>query len=159
MKNKQPKIVPLTLPTLLNIVENSVGTKMFQSAFCLVGKEKKDILDKGDLSCAFFVSAVLAMFGLIDKVHATVSGTVKAMEKAGWQSTKKLVPGVVVVWDRPKDGSCDHQHIGFYVGDNLAISNNSKKRTPAKHHITFGRVDTAKYRPIVAMYKHKDLSK
>ncbi|MDQ5958094.1 MAG: hypothetical protein QG665_442 [Patescibacteria group bacterium] len=159
MIHKKIKIKPLTLETVLTVIETSVGSKMFQSAFFLVGKDKKDILNKGDLSCAFFVSGVLAMFGLVDKVHATVSGTAKALETAGWQKTKKLVPGVVVVWDKPQDGSFDHQHIGFYLGDEVAISNNSKKGTPAKHHITFGKIGTPKYRPIIVMYKHKNLSK
>ncbi len=157
MKNKQQKIIPLTLPTLLNVVENSVGSKMFQSAFFLVGKDKKDILDKGDLSCAFFVSGVLAMFDLVDKVHATVSGTVKALETAGWQPTKKLVPGVVVVWGPEQGGGFTHDHIGFYVGPDIAISNIWQKKVPGRHHVTFGPVTKKTYRPILAIYKHRDL--
>ena len=157
MKNKKPKIVPLLLLTLLSAVEKSVGSKMFQSAFCKIGKEKKDILNKGDLSCAFYVAGILAMFDLIDKVHATVSGTVKAMEKAGWQTTKKLAPGVVIVWGPEQGSGFTHDHLGFYIGENKAVSNIWQKKVPGVHSLNFAPPNSKAFRPIVAMYKHSDL--
>ena len=158
-KNQKNKVKPLLLDTLLSVLEKSIGTKMFQTIWAEVDGRKIDITEKGNLSCALFVSSILAMFDLVDKVHTTVSGTVKAMEKSGWRSTKKLTPGVVIVWGKSQDVSFDHQHIGFYLGDNVAISNNSKKKTPIKHHVTFGRTGQKGYRSIAAIYKHPSLNK
>lgn len=155
---EKPTIKVLLLPTLLNVIEKSVGTKMFQTITANVDGKKKDITEEGNLSCAFYVSGILTLFGLLDRVRATVAGTIESLELSGWKKTKDLAPGVVVVWDQPIDGSHDHAHIGFYVGKDTAISNSSKNKTPAKHHITFGNLSNKTHRPIRSIYKHSKLS-
>ena len=151
------KIKILTLKTFLTVVKKSAGTEMFRQIFAEVDGHEVDITENGNLSCAFYVSGLLAMFGLIDKIHATVSGTRKAMEAAGWVETTEMTPGAVLVWGKPQDGSHDHQHIGFYLGENQAISNISRLGQPGFHHFTFGGEKVDPHRKIVAVYSHPQL--
>jgi hypothetical protein len=157
MKNKKMKVKPLFLKTLLSVVQKSVGTKMFQTIWAEVGGAKKDITEGGNISCAFYVSGVLAMFDLIDRVHATVSGTIKAMEETGWKKTKVLAPGVVIMWGPAQDGNFNNNHLGFCLDETTAISNIWQKKVPMKHHITFGSAKSKNYRPILAIYTHSKL--
>lgn len=140
MKNK---IKLLTHKNYLNTIRKAEGTKIFQNIFVDVNGKEIDITDNGRASCALFVSSMLMMFGLIDKKsapHATVDGTLKALQKAGWQKTQEnsLKDGDIIVWVRQKreDGKM-HSHIGFYLGDNRAISNIPSKKSPSIHHYTY----------------------
>ena len=152
------KVKPLKLDTLLAVLRGSVGTKMFQHFYASVDGKKTDIMQNGDLSCAFFVSSVLAMMGLLDRAHGTVLGTVKMMEKSGWLKTRVLKPGVVLVWDYKIGGGGEkHQHIGFYLGENMAISNSDLKKVPIIHPVNFGSLNSKQYRKIVGIYKHDEL--
>ncbi|HEY4484054.1 MAG TPA: hypothetical protein VI752_02685 [Candidatus Paceibacterota bacterium] len=155
MVNKTIK--PLTLDTLLSVVENSVGTTIFQTIWAEVDGEKTDVTKEGDLSCAFYVSGILSMFDLIDRVHATVKTTIKCLEEVGWEKTTELKPGVVLVWGVPQGGNFTHEHIGFYISNNEAISNIWQAKVPGRHHITFGEEGSDTYRPIIAIYAHPDL--
>ena len=141
----------------MSVVEKSVGTKMFQTIYAEVNGRKTDITKDGDLSCAFFVTGVLSMFDLVDRVHATVKGTVIAMEVAGWKETKNLKPGVVIKWGPSIDGNFTHEHLGFFVGDDQAISNIHYQRIPGRHHYTFGKKGIGPHRPILALYHHPKL--
>lgn len=154
---KKIKIKPLLLATLMSVVEKSPGTKMFQTIYAEVDGKKTDVTKDGDLSCAFFVSGVLSMFDLVDRIHATVKGTVRAMEIAGWKETKQLKSGAVIKWGPSTDGSFSHEHLGFYLSDNQAISNINYKRTPGCHHLTFGKEGIGRHRPILAIYYHSKL--
>lgn len=139
------KVVPLRKETYLQVIKNSVGTNMFRNCYAEVNGEKRDITDDGDLSCAFFVSSILTVFRLIKEVHAAVSGTVKDLEDSGWQKTAEPKPGDVVVWAEQTDEKGEsHGHIGFCIGENQAVSNNSQARTPTIHNLD--------YRPVVACY-------
>jgi hypothetical protein len=40
--------------TLLRLIENSIGTKIFRNAYFFVDGKSKDILKNGELSCAFY---------------------------------------------------------------------------------------------------------
>lgn len=155
--SNQITIKPLNLPTMLKVIEASLGSLMFQTSLALVNGRKRDILNRGQLACAFYVLAILAMFGLIDRVHSTVAGTVKAMKRAGWQPTNKLSTGVVIIWGRPVSGDHDHEHIGFVLSQTKAASNSSELKVPVRHHITFGAKATPGYRQIIGLYYHPKL--
>jgi len=127
------KIEPLNFKTYLSFIKNSANSKSFQSLFAQVDGLEKDITKKGKLSCAFFTSSVLKIFSQIKNLHATVSGIIKDLEKSGWKEIKIPQKGSILIWES-KNG---HRHIGFYLGNNKAISNNSQKRTPQIHHYTF----------------------
>lgn len=143
------KVEPLFKETYIAMIENSEGTQMFQNLYARVNGEKKDITRAGELSCAFFVSSVLKIFDLIEEVHATVDGTVRDLYKSGWfeiegsidpsteGSTSKILPGVIIVWEEKEEKGERHKHIGFYLGNNEAISNSAKEKVPKKHHFIY----------------------
>jgi len=112
---KAIKITPCFFDSYLQFIKNSVGSKMFRNFYAKVNGQKKDILGDGDLSCAFFVSAVLANFGLIKRGHCTVDGTISELEQNGWQKIKKPKVGAVLVWvEKIDEKGGKHKHIGFY---------------------------------------------
>lgn len=120
----------------LKMIRNSVGTKMFRNFYLENNGKKIDATRNGNLSCAFFVSNILLIFGLISEGHATVEGTIKDMEKSGWKKIliEEIKPGDVIVWEKQKsiNGKL-HYHNGFYIGNKKAISNDSKKGMPVIH--------------------------
>ncbi len=145
--------------TYLSLIENSVGATLFKNLYAEVDGQVEDLLKGGDLSCAFFVSFILNHFRLIDSAHATVSGLVKDMEKNGWQVAHEPKAGDVLVWEEQQQKSGPHTHIGFYIGDTMAVSNNPQGGEPFKHHVTFGEKDGTPARVVRAVYTHQFLEK
>ena len=139
----------LIYDSYLKMIKNAVGTKMFRNLY-LENKDRRiDIAKNGRLSCAFFVSNILLIFGLISKGHANVSSTTKDMLKNSWKkiSANRAKPGDVIVWDKKKgtDGLM-HYHNGFYIGNKKAISISGKAKTPIIHNWD--------YRKIIAIYRY-----
>lgn len=135
---KKQKVIPIILDTYLSVIKNSVGSKMFRNFYAKVNGKRTDIMKNGELSCAFYVSSILALFEFIKEVHGTVASTVKDLKQSGWREIKRPKIGSILVWesmDFGKDGI--HKHIGFYIGNNNAISNSEKFRYPKTHHWTF----------------------
>ncbi len=132
---KKQKIKFLIKETYLSVIKNSVGSKTYRSAYAKVNGRKKDILENGNLSCAYFVSSILTVFKLINTPHTTVKSTIKDMQKNGWHEIKRPRNDCVLVWGEKyfKESGETHSHIGFYIGKQKAISNNSKKSTPTIH--------------------------
>jgi hypothetical protein len=139
----------------LKMVKNSVGIKIFRNFYLKKAARKIDITKNGQLSCAFFVSNILLIWGLISEGHATVESTTKDMIKNGWKKIpqSRVKPGDVIVWDkiRTRNGKL-HYHNGFYIGNKKAISNDTKKRLPDVHHWVYNNK-----RKIVAIYTHPKL--
>jgi hypothetical protein len=122
----------------LAVIKNSIGSKLFRNFYAKVNGKKEDIMRNGDLSCAFYASSILALFKLIKEVHGTVDSTVKDLKKAGWEETNKPLIGSVLVWEKIDfKNSGPHKHIGFFIGNNKAISNSFKLGYPIEHHWTF----------------------
>jgi len=137
-KNKQ-KITPLIFDTYLAVIKNSIGSKLFRNFYVAMAGKKTDIMKNGELSCAFYVSSILALFKLIGGIHGTVDSTVKDLRASGWKIVKKPKVGCILIWEKIHFGRNDiHQHIGFYIGNNRAVSNDYKLGYPVKHHWTFG---------------------
>jgi hypothetical protein len=135
---KKQKVVPLTYETYLSVIKNSVGSKSFQNYYAEINNKKKDIMKKGELSCAFFVSSILTMFGFLKEVHGTVDSTVSKLTKNGWKEIKKPKPGAVLIWEKVSYGyNNEHKHIGFYIRKNTAVSNNYKLGYPVEHDWRF----------------------
>jgi hypothetical protein len=134
-------VKPLNFETYITAVKNSVGSKIFKNVFAEVDGEKKDITENGNLSCAFFVSGILIMFKMIGEIHATVNGTIRDLQNSGWvelplDSEPKI--GSVIVWEASDFGDGKmHKHLGFFVGNGKAISNNYKEGAPAEHNLKF----------------------
>jgi len=131
--------------TFLRVIESSVGCEMFKHMYASVnGGPEQDILKDGELSCAFYVSSVLVMFDLISEVHTTVGSTVKELRDAGHDELSDLEsaePGAVIVWEGIEYSDGVHKHIGFYTGNDQAISNSWTEGVPKSHHVTFGKDD------------------
>lgn len=145
----------LVKDSYLHMVRQSIGSTMFRNLYAQINGESQDILKDGDLSCAYFVSTILHHFKLIASPHATVSGTVKDLEKSGWQKIEAPIVGAVVVWEKASQaGDEPHEHIGFVSGDSKAISNSYIERVPVEHDLTFGGT-----RKITAIYANDFLGK
>jgi hypothetical protein len=142
----------LLYESYLRMIENSVGTKMFRNLYLEHGDRKIDVTENGDLSCAFFVSNVLLIWGLISEGHATIKGTIKDMKKNGWKevSPGKIRPGDVIVWGEKKSGKRRiRSHVGFYVGDEKTISHSDGIKAINCHHWTYNNK-----RKITAVYRY-----
>ena len=137
MSNK-PKL--LMKKSLLQAIRNSVDSNTFRNVFVKIDNTTEDVMENGIKSCAFFVSGLLAMFDLIDMAHATIKTTEKKLKEYNWQEVNVDTPidGDVIVWEEIEfeDGS-KNKHIGFYIGDNMAISNDMNKKTPQSHDWKF----------------------
>lgn len=134
------------------MIKNAVGTKMFRNLYLEIKDKRIDIAKNGKFSCAFFVSNVLLIWGLVSRGHATVESTIKDMEKNGWKKIlkNKTKPGDVIVWEKTRGPNNKmHFHNGFYIGNKKAISNDSEKAMPVIHKWD--------YRKIAAIYTHPKL--
>ncbi len=131
---KKPKIVVRVFETYLAVVENSIGSKSFQTLIATVDGKQMDLMQGGEFSCAFFVSSILKLFGLAKEVQATVSSTIADLEMSGWKTVKIPKKGDILVWEEKQFDDEAHRHIGFYMGDDMAISNSFKRKVPVKHH-------------------------
>lgn len=69
----------------------------------------------------------------IKDLHATVASTIRDLKESGWKEISEPVVGSVIVGKVGVEDTGGHPHIGFYMGDNQAISNDSLKKHPAKH--------------------------
>lgn len=147
--------------SLLAQVEGSVGSSIFRHLYQRKGKKLVDILGGGDVSCGTHISSMLYLWGLISDTHATVKSTIIDMESCGWYKISKPKPGCIIVWEQkdPSWGYWQHEHVGFYVGHEEAVSNNAKKGKIAKHHFTYGSLKGKPKRKITALYWHKALDK
>ncbi len=138
MSVKKVKVSPKLFETYLSVIANSPKAKMFRNFSAVVNGRKTDITHNGELSCAFFVSFILSFFKQINSGHTTVNSTIKDLIKNGWRKINKPLPGAVLVWEENDFGKHGmHKHIGFYIGDDKAVSNSEKRRFPIKHHWTY----------------------
>ncbi len=151
---KQITLLPYN--TYLAVIKNSVDSDIFRNLYAKIDGKKVDIVRNGNLSCAFYVSSVLTIFQLIPKPHGTVEGTIKDLVQSGWNKLKTPKIGSVLVWEELNfnDGE-KHKHIGFYIGDNKAISNSEKLGQPKIHHWTYGTIKRKPVRKVEAIYWNK----
>jgi hypothetical protein len=140
--DKKPTVKRMILDSYIAVIRNSVGTNMFRNFYAIVEGKKADIMRDGGLSSALYVSSVLTIFKFINGVHGTIDSTILDLEKSGWKEIEETKVGSVIVWESAPANRHgihkDQRHIGFYVGNNEAISNNADERKPLKHHFLFG---------------------
>lgn len=134
MSDQQIKVFPETYKTYLAMIKNSVGSGTFQNAYSSIGGESQDLTKGGSLSCGFFVSSLCVILRMIKEVHTTVSGTVSDLQLSAWQVVSEAQAGDILVWEA-LDG---HEHIGFYLGSDKAVSNSTEAGIIAEHHWTYG---------------------
>jgi hypothetical protein len=138
-------IQKLAYKNYLAMIENSIECNMFRSLFVRFKDSgvEKDVMEDGDKSCAFYLSSILELNGLIKKAHATVDSVVKDMEESDWTKTDKPKQGDIVLWDK-KD---ENTHLGFWWSESEAISNSSAEKHPIKHSLDYEGT-----RKIIAVY-------
>lgn len=145
---------PLIKETYRAMIEGAEGTQMFRHAYMEKDGVTIDIVRNGELSCALFVSSVLMLFRSLNTIHGTVSGTIKDLESHGWKQVDTPEVGDVLVWKTQVDEKGEeHAHIGFYLGNDTAMSNSATKGCPEKHHYTYGITNGVPTRPVVAIYR------
>jgi len=151
------KFKVLNYQNYLQMIKDSQGSRMFRHLYILANKQKKDVLENGNLSCAYYVSSILKIFDLISEPHTTVKKTLGDMLESGWRPTKKLTPGNVLVWQEKKfPNGAIHRHLGFCLGQNKAISNDYEKGIPLVRHFTFGQTKTGQpKRKIAQILTHR----
>ncbi|OGY43557.1 MAG: hypothetical protein A3B89_03585 [Candidatus Buchananbacteria bacterium RIFCSPHIGHO2_02_FULL_40_13] len=142
------KITIIKKDNYLVLIKNSIGGTTWRQAYGLINGRKKNLTQNGDLACAYFVSSILKIFDLIGNLHLTVTGTIKDLENSGWEkiTKNKISPGDIIIWQAKNN----HQHIGFYLGDKKAVSNDSKTGKIKSHHYTFKN-----QREIEEVWRHK----
>lgn len=139
--------------TYIAVIKGSVGANLFRENYALVDGVQENILQDGQLSCAFFVSFILRAFSLIQTLHARTTGTVADMEQSGWRETETPRIGDVVVWEEAEQKSGVFPHIGFYLDQGTAISHRDTHNTPIAHSLTFDGT-----RKVTAFYTHDFLT-
>ncbi|MBP6881106.1 MAG: hypothetical protein KBC35_00560 [Candidatus Pacebacteria bacterium] len=149
------------LETYLAMIEGSVGSRQYLRLYVDDKNEgcPRDVIDNGRFPCAYFSSSVMYLMTLLEKgPHTTVVKTVEWMLRSQWYQVYQLVIGAVITWG-PKLGSDGkhHKHIGFYVGDEMAISTDGVTGIPTKHHFTYGVENGRPVRKVEAIFFHEKL--
>lgn len=141
---REEKGTPALADSYLTVIKNSVGSNLFRNFYMQSNGARTDVLRDGDLSCAFYVSAILKLFELIEEVHSEVDATVEDLERSGWSEIAEPQPGSVLVWESKQGDSGEwHRHVGFYIGDKQAVNNSPEQRVPVVSHWTFEGKRTA----------------
>lgn len=145
-KTKKLSVKTLLKDTYLALIENACGSGIWNNYYALVNGKKEDIVHNGGTSCAFFVSSILKISDLIKELHLTVKGLEKDLKESEWQIVKvssKMPVGSVVIWQKksPVDKILKkwgkHYHIGFYIGNEKAVSIWAYNKYPTIHHWTY----------------------
>ena len=148
-----PNIEILKYETYLKAIENSVGSRIFNSLIVKFrdSDQTSDILGDGEFSCAFFVSSILAMFGVLDKPRATVislKDIISKDEKWSTVSETEAQPGDVVFYEAVEHESGNvHEHVAFVTGSGQAVSTDYKQKQVVQHDL--------KYRQINSIYRYQ----
>ena len=147
----------------LAMIRASVWVPLWKNLF--ITKDEgatKDILHDGSVSCAYFVSCILKTFNLTGATFANVLSLKKHCIEYGWKeiplstNSRDIPLGSLIVrdytaWSEKKDiynnSKNGHYHIGFFMGDEQAISNMSDQfnqwdhslslNKPSSHHRTY----------------------
>ena len=164
--------------TYMSLIKNAPGSKLFRDVVFFNNSDSDfegipagtsiNITKNGQLSCPYFVSALLHLLGgVIDAPHVTVEGTIRAMLARGWQqlrSNDEIYPGDVVIWEKNPAGNTahyaeGHTHIGFILDKNTAVSTSGKLAEVMAHDPYFRNMgEGITERKIDKIFAHPDLS-
>ena len=158
-------IVRLPKQTLVKMIENAVGTKVFNSLFVEYkdSGEIKDVCNDCEYSCAFFVSGLLTLTGFIPRPHATVKSLRKTLQEALFKTISSLEesrPGDIVFWEKIVfENGLENEHVGFLLSKDRAVSTSYKKHCVVEHSpLIPGGVDN-KERKITLLLRAPDQQK
>lgn len=157
MVNDKPEAKPRRsyFKTYIQLVKNSVGSEMFRNFYVSTPERGEfDALDDGENSCAFYVSSVLVLFKKAAGVHGTVRSTVEDITQSGWEKVVDPKEGDIIVWEAQNFDDGLKHHIGFYIGDDRAVSTSRSSKKVAEHHKNFN--DNRKIEQIFRMVNWDD---
>ena len=161
-----PSITLLFKKNYLAMVANAAkgDTRLFQNFFIAIDGREQDALNGGALGCGTVVSSILYLQNStleflkkprwIQFTHANVPAVEKDMERNGWYRIEDMRGGAVLTWE-PKPGAdgAPHLHMGFYIGNDRAVSNGSNStHMPEEHHVTYDGT-----RKIIRIWWHPEL--
>jgi hypothetical protein len=136
-----PEVKILKKKSYLAMIRNAaIGeTYIFRNVYALVDGTERDINKDGGLSCGFFASSILYLNKLIGDMHAGVAGLERDMAASGWVQVDELKEGAVITWEaKPGQDGTPHLHLGFFIGNDRAVSNGSNTtHMPEEHHYTY----------------------
>lgn len=135
----EEKINQALFKSYIATIQNSIGSRMFRKLYMYDKDANRtvEVLQNGNLSCAYFASSILFHFGLINQLHINVQEMAAAMKAQGWRTVQKPVSGSVIVWNRVyfKKSKSWHGHIGFFMKPGRAISTSSNLGVPVIHNL------------------------
>lgn len=143
---KRFKIHLLTKDSYLAMIKNACGSVMWANNYALINGRKEDIVHNGATSCAFFVTSILKIFNLIKELHLTVKSAEKDLKESNWKEIKvpsKIPEGSIIIWEEQLQADKElrkrekHYHIGFYIGQDKAVSLWAYHNFPVIHHWTY----------------------
>lgn len=139
---------------LLAMINSSVDCDMFARIATLGRDETHQVIRDDELGGCYYVCFLLRGFHLISSIRLTVSGTARQLPRSGWETldnTGVLAPGMIIVWETTGTVT-PRKRIGFYVGDEEAVSTAINRGIPTRHHATFGdqhRIQRVYAHPVV----------
>jgi len=151
-----PEVKLLLKKNYLAMIRNAAKGEnhMFRNFHITIDGIERDALDNGALGCGTVASSVLYLQNStleflkkpkwIGFVHAAVPALEKDIAEHGWVKVPELREGALIVWEArmgqevPVYGNM-HFHIGFYLGNDRAMSNGSNSTLmPREHDATDG---------------------
>lgn len=154
-------VEPLILKTYLAFIKRSIGSPMWQEFYASVNGKTIEVTRNGNVSCSWYVTAVLKVFSLIETVQITVHRALDEMQQSGWKRIPRPRLGCVVLWAAQpadpermkKDKRVYHRltrHVGFYIGGGQTVTNDGRGTKKPQ-------IKPLSYRPIEAYYWHRKL--
>lgn len=146
--------------TYLKMIENSVGSKIFNSRFIEENGKEIDELEDGNLSCAVFVSSIFLLNKMIDDILSDVIDVEKYMEESlsfVQVDENNIEKGDILIWEGIKfqiDG-LPHRHIGFAFSGKEAISTSDDEQKVIKHPIIYKKGPENKVRQVEKVFRYK----
>ena len=150
-----PVSIPLLKKNYLAMIHNSAKGEnhMFRNFFITLDGVERDALADGALGCGVIISSILYLQNStleflkkpkwISFTHASVISTERDMEKNGWVHIPEVREGAIITWEARKGREVPvygdmHLHMGFYIGNERAVSNGSNTTLmPEEHHYTY----------------------
>lgn len=144
--------------TYIKMIENAVGTRLFNSLIVKEQDTVRDLLNDGEYSCAVFTSSVLLLNQKAARTRTTVNNLetdLLASDQFQQVSVGSAVQaGDVVLWEkvRYEDGS-ENRHIGFALSDSEAVSTNYIQKCVVRHPLLTNIENTGEVRKIERIFR------
>ncbi len=146
--------------TLVYSAKNAAGSKIWAKSFILDSEgDVHDIYENGNLSCAYFISAILKVNDLWqDQCVANVNSLTAKLPDNGWILIPEARIGSIIIYGESKGRrSWATKHVGIIVGEDEVISNGSShSHTIEAHPVNYMKLQDGTPRKIEGYWWHKD---